>query len=380
LARPQVYTGFAAAAPGTEDLVEVELRGLGLKEVEIIPGGVSFKGDAADLFRVNLYSRVAGRVLVRAARFFAGGFQEFERRIKRVEWGAWLPAGQAVRVRVVAAKTKMNHTGRLEELVLGAIHGQLGEVAKAGAPSSGKGQLPPLEVYLRVRREKVTVSIDTSGEHLHRRGYRTFAGEAPLRENLAAACLMSLGYDGTAPLVDPCCGSGTFAVEAALIATGTAPGLFRGFAFERLPLFDAGAWDALRREALKRSSKGGHAPIYGSDIDPEAVALAARAAKEAGVGESVQLSVAPMEELVLPGMDQPGVLVANPPYGLRLKGEARAYRALHDMLKGSFAGWRWGVIVCLKKEAAHFALQGDESRRFIGAGLPLEFRTGGQLP
>jgi putative N6-adenine-specific DNA methylase len=375
LTRPQVYNGFAAAAPGTEDLVEAELKGLGLREVEIIPGGVSFKGGAPDIFRVNLHSRVAGRVLVRAARFFAGGYQEFERRIGRVEWGKWLPEGQPVRVKAVAAKTKMNHTGRLEELVLGAINKELGMVDA----SSAEEGLPPLEVYLRVRREKVTVSIDTSGAHLHRRGYRAFAGEAPLRENLAAACLISLGYDGSTPLVDPCCGSGTFAVEAALIATNTAPGLFREFAFERLPLFNAAKWRALRDEALKCSgaSKAEHAPIYASDLDPEAVALAARAAGEAGVSESVQLSVVPMEELEAPG--EPGFLIANPPYGLRLKGEARAYRALQKMLKGSYADWRWGVIVCLKREAASFSPAGDKSRRFTGAGLPLEFRMGGKL-
>jgi putative N6-adenine-specific DNA methylase len=255
----------------------------------------------------------------------------------------------------------------------------------AGAAKGDKGTKPPLTVYLRVRREKVTVSVDTSGEHLHRRGYRTHAGDAPLRENLAAACLLSLGYDGSKPLVDPCCGSGTFAVEAALIATNTAPGLLRGFAFERLPLFDPEGWEGLREEA-EAARVLASAPIFSSDIDPEAVALAARAAQAAGVGESVQVAQLAMEELDDAEMESGGAkmeqggggfLIANPPYGLRLKGEARAYSALRRMIGGRFSSWRWGVIVCLKREAASFPVEGQQSLRFVGAGLPLEFRTGG---
>lgn len=364
---------FAAAAPGTEDLLATELKALGLQQVEMIPGGVSFLADVAGLFRANLHSRIANRVLVRVERFFAGGWQEFERRIGRVEWSRWLPPGAAVTVRAVAAKTRMNHTGRLEELTLEAIRSGLGPVE--GAQTGGEDENPPLEVYLRVRRDKVVVSIDTSGDHLHRRGYRSFVTRAPLRENLAAACLTSLGYDGTTVLLDPCCGSGTFAVEAALIATRTPPGLGRSFAFERLPLYDANIWEALIEEGRAGVNREGGAPIYASDLDPEAVKVAEHSAIEAGVGELINFSVAPMEEVGPPCED--GLLVANPPYGLRLKGDKRAYRALAEMVKERFRSWRWGIIVCRRKEAAVFPVEGQESRNFVGAGLPLELRSGG---
>ncbi|GAB4261117.1 MAG: THUMP domain-containing protein [Deferrisomatales bacterium] len=361
---PPSLEAFAVSPPGFEDLVAAELGRLGIRGGRAGQGGVTFPAGWGDVYRANLCSRVASRVLVRVAAFEAGGFRQLRRGLARVEWEAWLPPRAGVELRVATHRTPMYHSGKVAEVFR--------EVIGREAPAPGD---PPARLFLRIVGRRVVASLDTSGEHLHRRGYRPETGPAPLRENLAAALLRRAGWTGGAPLLDPLCGSGTFPVEAALLARRIPPGYRRSFAFEALPSFDRRLWEAVRREAEEEILPEAPCPVLGSDRDPSAVALTARAAGRAGVGGTVQVAVAELGELDPPARH--GLLVANPPYGRRLAGGGAACRALSDALRGPFRDWTWGVIRAAGPPRGAFGLRPREVFPFRSGGLQLAFAVGG---
>jgi len=372
--------GFAATQPGLAGLAARELAHIGLEGVKPVPGGVEFEGGWSGVYRANLFSRVASRILVRVAGFPAVSFGELERKLKKVHWQEHLTSS-SVEVSVTCRKSRLMHTAKIAAIAGAVIEERV--ASGAAADGSATAEAPagvPLGVYLRIERDMVTVSLDTSGEHLHRRGYRTLAGPAPLRENVAAACLIHVGYSGAEPLLDPCCGSGTFPVEAAMIAASIAPGLNREFAFSRLAGYDEGLWAGVRREAEAMVRPRLQAPVFGSDVDPEAIKLTVASAKAAGVGEFVEVAVADMAELEPPA--ESGLLVANPPWGRRLKSGAgaSAYTKLGRMLRGDFELWRWAVIITARSPRArqgHFALGGRDGTGDGTSAGDLKFNSGG---
>lgn len=355
---------FAVSPPGFEDVVAAELEALGIAEVRREEGGVAFGGDWRHVCQANLGCRVASRILVRVTRFEATTFSQLERELGRVAWERWLPAGCAAEVRVAKRRTRLYHTGKVAEVVRRTL----------GLPEPGPG---PAMVRLQVRIEgpEVTVSLDTSGEHLHRRGYRIDVGPAPLRENLAAGLLLRAGWSGAEPLLDPCCGSGTLPIEAALLALNVPPGRTRRFAFEGLPSFDPNAWEAVKREAEARVLLGLASPIFGSDRSPEAVALTARSARRAGLADQVQVAVAEVAELEPPAPT--GLLVANPPYGRRLGGDRSALADLGQALRGPFRRWRWGVVLAGPDAERRLGLRAEAVFPFRSGGVRLRFAVGG---
>jgi putative N6-adenine-specific DNA methylase len=349
--------GFLSTPPNLGKIASEELKRLGLKRVEVLPGGVSFTGTWRDVYRVNLWSRAGNRVLARVARFPARSFKELSRNLFALPWGDFIDLSAGASVSVSTRKTVLYHTGKIEEIVREA----------AGGLAAGEGA----GLFLRISGDRATLSLDTSGEHLHRRGYRKLTGEAPMRENLAAALLMVAGYDGSEVLLDPCCGSGTFPVEGALISLNIPPGLNRSFAFERLPSFDAKAWEeesAFAREGVRNSLRY---PIYASDIDPEAVALTVNSAKAAKVAEYIQVADADMEDLSPPA--ERGLLIANPPYGIRIGDSRQVYGKIKRMLTGAFAGWRYGVVAPQGAKNALPAGADVEETRFLNGGMELFF-------
>ncbi|MHB8765213.1 MAG: THUMP domain-containing class I SAM-dependent RNA methyltransferase [Deferrisomatales bacterium] len=352
---------FAVSPPGFEDLVAAELRGLGLADAAAVAGGVEFSGAWPDVYRANLGSRVASRVLVRAGAFEAHTFGELERGLGRIDWAAWFPPAAPLDVRVAKHRTRLYHTGKVEEVVRRAV----------GCGPGGQGG-EALRLQVRIDGDRVTVSVDTSGEHLHRRGYRTLAGPAPLRENLAAGLLLRAGYDGCEALLDPLCGSGTFAVEAALLALRVPPGRGRAFAFERLAGFDPRAWETVRAEGERRRLPRLPAPVFAADRDPAAVRLAAAAARAAGLADQVEVAVADVGELEAPA--PAGLVVANPPYGLRLGGAGAALGALNGALRSELRSWRWAVVV---PRGTRWGLAAGPAFPFRSGGLALELRRGG---
>jgi putative N6-adenine-specific DNA methylase len=349
---------FAVAAPGLEELVAAELRGLAavgstVKPAEVEAGGVSFRTDRAGLYAANLHLRIASRVLVRIGAFHASAFHELERHAARLPWRDFVASGGPVALRVTSRKSRLYHQDAIAQRLLAAAGGV--------APGEATAQ----EFVVRLFRDECTVSADASGELLHRRGYRLATAKAPLRETLAAAMLAVSGWVGTAPLIDPMCGSGTIPIEAALLARRIPPGLARRFAFMRWPGFDAALWEGLVRRARERMLPRAPAPILGSDRDAGAVDAAAANADRAGVAGDIEWRRAAISAIAPP--PGPGWIVTNPPYGVRV-GERRRLRDLYAQL-GNVArrccpGWEVAFL------AAH-----PELERQTGLGLAARFTT-----
>jgi putative N6-adenine-specific DNA methylase len=366
-----LFRAFAVCPPGFEDLVEAELRELGLCVEGSGVGGVEFAASWPDVWRVNLWSRLASRVLVRVAEFEATGFPGLRRGLRSVDWGEWLPRGCSLAPRVSKSRTRLYHTGKVAEEVVGVLSSQ--HDVRAAHPAEATAAL-----YVRIQGPRVSVSLDTSGAHLHRRGYRSERAEAPLRENLAAGLIRRAGWTGGEAFLDPLCGSGTLAVEAALLGMGRAPGLNRSFGFEALPSFREERWAGLKDEAEAAAKPAPPAPVFASDGDAAAVERTARTARRAGVADHVQVACCPVEELEAPA--PAGLVVANPPYGRRLGGARSALRALGGALAGRLGAWRWAVVLPgprtpwgAEAKAAHAFTNGG-LRRWLVAGGPPESR------
>ncbi|MGH7719742.1 MAG: THUMP domain-containing class I SAM-dependent RNA methyltransferase, partial [Gemmatimonadaceae bacterium] len=280
---------FAVTAPGLQEIAAGELRSLGMAVTGVEPEGVSFRGTPADLYRANLWVRTVSRVVARVGEFHARRFDELERHARRQPWERFVRAGAPVRLRVTCRKSRLYHSDAVAERVAAAIafrtDGDAASGAGRGVPDAGHrgsgrgsserdgqgegdeargdddalGQL----VIVRLLRDVCTVSIDSSGALLHRRGYRLAGARAPLRETLAAGTLLASGWPGNVPLLDPLCGSGTIPIEATLIARNIAPGARRGFAFMQWPDFDNRAWASLLADAAARELPAAPAPIHG---------------------------------------------------------------------------------------------------------------------
>ena len=343
-ARDRGLTCFAAAGPGLEPLVAAELRALGeLHSVavgETEPGGVSFRADRAGLYAANLHLRIASRVLVRMGTFHASAFHELERHAARLPWREFVASGSPVAFRVTSRKSRLYHQDAIAQRLL----------AVAGGTTAPEGDAAQ-EFVVRLFRDECTVSADASGELLHRRGYRLATAKAPLRETLAAAMLMGSGWDGSAPLVDPMCGSGTIPIEAALAARRIPPGLLRGFAVERWPGVTAALASAVRAELGTAMLAAAPGRILGSDRDAGAIESARGNAARADVSSDVELDVHALSAMQLPEAER-GWIVSNPPYGVRVGDSARVrdlWAQLGNVLRRRAPGWQ---VTLLSPDAA----------------------------
>jgi putative N6-adenine-specific DNA methylase len=332
---------FAVAAPGTEALLHRELAALGIKG-RYVPGGVELRGDADTIRRVNLESRLASRLLLRLGRFETLHLNELEKLAGKLDVAPYLRADEPLMVRASCRKSKIYHSGAAEERVHRALSKKLRADLAPAQANLDEDDAPPQTVLVRFEHDVCTLSLDTSGAHLHKRGYRLETGKAPLRETLAAALLAEAGYRGDGAFVDPLCGSGTFAIEAALIATRSAPGRLRSFAFERWPSHDARAWRLLR-EAADARRRPAPAPIVASDRDEGAVGVTKRNAERAQVAIEVRHHA--LSDSRPPAGS--GLLLTNPPYGERVGNPARLrdlYATLGKLASGQYAQWAFGFI------------------------------------
>jgi len=359
----QSKTNLAITAPGLEGILARELKTLGLKIGKSIPGGVEFTGDRNDVMRANLSSRVANRIVVRVDEFHASSFHELERRAKKLEWNRYLNEASRVRFRVTAKKSKLYHSDAVaERLGLAAV--RAGAVIAEDSDDDESGNNAQLFI-VRLMNDIVTISADSSGELLHRRGYRQAVAKAPLRETLAAAMLIGSGWDGKSPLVDPMCGSGTIAIEGAMMARNISPGVERKFAFEEWPDHDGKAWKAMIHDARSKESPQSAARIIASDRDPGAVAATISNAKRARTLDDIEIENRSLSEMEVP--EGPGWIVSNPPYGLRV-GESCPLRNLYARL---------GQIVRNEAKESTLALLSADKSLDAQLKLPLKeiFRT-----
>ena len=327
---------FLTAPPGLEPwlLDEVTRNGFGMAEA--VPGGVAIKGDWPDVWRANLNLRCAVRVLVRIASFRAMHIAQLDKRARKVDWASLLKPDVPVRVEAVCRASKIYHDRAARDRIARAI------TDTTGAPVAAEA---PLRVMLRIEDDLASLSLDTSGELLHRRGYKTYVGKAPLRETMAAAFLRACGYDGTEPVVDPMCGSGSFVIEAAEMSAGLAPGRARRFAFEDLVGGGGPAWEAMK-SGQARPEPGGPPRVFGSDRDDGAIRGSLENAERAGVSALCQFTRAPVSALT-PPESPPGLVIVNPPYGARIgnrKPLFALYGSLGQVLRDRFAGWRLGMV------------------------------------
>lgn len=355
----------ATCDAGLEAVLAAELEALGAADVTPVPRGASFRGDRNILWRANLCCRVANRILLPIAEFPARDRDALYAGARRVDWLAFFGPRHTIAVDARSHRSHLQHTGFIAQVVKDAICDAIR--SRTGRRPTVDRRRPDIPVNVRLVEDHCTLSLDSSGARLHRRGYRREAGEAPVRETLAAAILALAGWDGEEPLIDPMCGAGTFPIEAALKARRIAPGLLRlgpdgeGFAFQ--------CWRGHDREAFRRLASivraaarpVAPAPIVGSDVDEEVLEIARRNAERAGVITDVRFERRAVADAAPVGPR--GTVVVNPPYGERLGDRedlAGLYRALGDTLKQRFTGHTAWVLAGDLELAKRIGLRAEQ--------------------
>ena len=329
---------FATCPRGLESLLQDELSSLGAKALDPTDGGVGFAGDFALCYRANLHSRIATRILWRVDKGLYATEEDIFQAAYKLPWHSWFAVGQNFMVKVTVTKCPLKSlefvTLRIKDAVCDRFRVEVGS-----RPYIDTKQ-PDVRVHAYLTDKLYELFVDTSGAALFQRGLRSASIEAPIRENLAAGILKLSGWQPGTPLLDPMCGSGTFLLEAAMMALDIAPGSGRSFGFEKLKNFDAPAWQNIRQQALTQAAPVTFQKIYGSDSDLRAVRIAKQNLQQAGLLEAVQLSKADITEVAPPAGE--GVLVANPPYGVRIGEDeelAALYPKMGEALKRRFSGW-----------------------------------------
>lgn len=374
---------YISCAPGLEPGLIREARELGIERdksrqltesVSDLPagedkGGIEFLGTDAQIYQCNLHLRTASRVVVRLGEFYAAAFSELRKKASRLEWEQYLRPGQAVAVKVTCHKSKLYHSAAVAERVLGAIEDRL-----MRAPKIAEKDRPAQIILVRLVNDLCTISIDTSGELLYKRGYRQAVAKAPLRETLAAGLLYVADYAGKTPFVDPFCGSGTIPIEAALIARNIAPSINRHFAFMDWPTYQKEFFQNdlnQTRKAIQPTNQ----LFYAADRDRGAVEMAKANAARTGVNGDIQFACHAISDL--PRFEGTGCLITNPPYGMRItsgKDLRNLYASFGKVLRNNYQGWQIGILC--SEEALMAALEIGPAQKvvhLINGGISVKF-------
>ena len=367
---------IASAAFGIEGMTGRDLKRMGMQNVRVLDvGGATFEGDYLDAFRANLWLRTCDRIMRVMAQFEARSFEELFQGVKKIEWEKLLPEDARFPIRAKCVKSQLMSPSDVQKIAKRAMVERM-KAAYGADWFSETGAL--FQIDISIRDDVVTVCVDASGEPLSKRGYRTWNGEAPLRETLAAALVLQSGWHPWQPLYDPCCGTGTILIEAAFIAASRAPGLTRRFAMESWPAvtYDFEKFEAVRREAREKFEEGLKRPIRiaGSDISPEAIELAKRHLRQAGLAGRIELQVKDLRDVTLAG--EPGVFIANPPYGERLD-SARAAHAIArqlGLLQRRNPGWTLCAFSADMGFEREYGRRATRRRRYYNGRIECEYR------
>jgi putative N6-adenine-specific DNA methylase len=363
---------FATVARGLEALAAQELETLGAKAVN--PGfcGVEFEGDRALLYHVNLWARLPFRVLVTLGKFPCVTAEDLYAGIQGLDWSTHLTPDHTLAVNATGKTRDLNHSHFTALQVKNAIVDQ--QRTRAGARSDIDTQTPDVRVNVHLYRDQATVSLDSSGSSLHRRGYRPAVGTAPLKESLAAALIALSGWQPDQAFCDPMCGSGTLPLEASLIALNHAPGLQRDrFGFETWPGFDRASWQQLQQAAAAAQIDGLDAAIVGCDRNLDVIDQARSNAERCGLGASLEFHSRDLADVEAPAAS--GVVLCNPPYGKRLgQGDdlAALYKLLGDVLKQRFKGWTAYILSGNKELARAIGLKSAQRWPIYNGTLPCQ--------
>ncbi|HEY9623056.1 MAG TPA: THUMP domain-containing protein [Crinalium sp.] len=363
---------FATVARGLETLAAQELEQLGADAVE--PGfcGVAFAGDRTLLYRVNLWARLPFRILMKLHEFPCQRADDLYRGIQTIDWAQYLTPDLTLAVNATGKSEHLNHTHFTALQVKNAIVDQ--QQDRVGDRSDVDLQSPDVQVSVHIERDVCTVSLDSSGKSLHRRGYRPAVGSAPLKESLAAALIQLSGWQPEQMFYDPLCGSGTLPLEASLKALNVAPGLFRDrFGFETWLDADLPLLESLIQSAEDSQHESLPAPIWGSDRDESVIEQAIANATQCGVLRHVYFAAIDLEDVAAPA--DSGVLFCNPPYGERLGRDSDLgafYKRLGDVLKQRFKGWTAFVLSGNKELAQSIGLKSSKRFAVYNGTLPCQ--------
>ncbi len=343
---------FAATSPGLENLCLGELRSapLSIKNAIISGGGVTFKGRLPDCYQANLHLRTANRVLMRIGSFKATNFRRLTKKLASFPWELYLPLRVTPNIHATAHHSRLFHKKAIIRHIRDSIPFETLAVEENGIQ----------QIFVRVQDDRFTLSIDSSGKLLHKRGLKRASGRAPLRETIAAAALMQAGYTGSEVLVDPLCGSGTFSLEGAMRALNIPAGQFRNFAFTDWPCFRSSQWEFIKRQAQASSIKISKPMIFASDKDPAVCRALKQQVSKLGFSNAIRVAQKDFIDLsckrIVKQADhaEPGIVVLNPPYGRRLgsfKQSQLIFDEIFQKLKTDFRGWKLAIIAPDKRIA-----------------------------
>ena len=370
--QPEVdLTCFAAVPRGAEEVAARELEALGIGGVQIAKGGVAFTCGREGLYRANLWLRTASRILVQLAAFPCVSPGDLYAGVLAIDWPRLITPDMTLAVDCSLRDSALTHSGfvalKTKDAIVDRIRSECGSRPSVNTAS------PDVRINVHLLKNVCTVSLDSSGDSLDRRGYRLERNAAPLRETLAATIVALTGWDGTLPLCDPMCGSGTIPIEAALLASRKPPGFGRSFGFQQWLDFDGLLWDKILKEAEAGISKLPVGLITGYDQDSRALAVAGRNAVAAGFEGQLHFFHSVLEEFQPEG--EKGVVIINPPYGKRLGEEdelKELYCRIGDIMKQRCRGWTGFVLTGNLELAKYIGLKA--SRRFVLFNGPIECR------
>ncbi len=329
---------FATCPRGLETLLANEIKVAGAKEFKPTDGGVSFAGDLSLCYAANLHSRMATRILMQVGQGRYATEDDLYQAAYKIDWPNWFDVKHDFMVKVTGVKCPLKSLEFATLRIKDAVCDKFRQVVDSRPYIDTK--MPAVRIHAYLTADAYVYYIDTSGDALYMRGNRKASIEAPLRENLAAGILQLSGWQVGQPLLDPMCGSGTFLLEAAMMALNIAPGLNRNFGFEKLKNYESDTWKKVKNAALKNVKQVSFQKIYGSDSDLRAVRIAKQNLEAAGLLAVVQLTQVDITAVIPPADN--GVLVANPPYGVRIGEDeelALLYPKMGEALKRKFAGW-----------------------------------------
>ena len=334
---------FATTARGLEEIAAEELLKMGATAVKPEFTGVYFEGDQTLLYKINLWARTIFRVLMPIQNINSGNPEQLYRNVRAIDWSQYLQPDQTIAVRCTGKNPQLNNNHVTAIQIKNAIVDQ--QQQQKGVRSDVDTAQPDIVINAHIHENNCILSLDSSGDSLHRRGYRPAMGLAPLKETLAAALLYITEWTPEQPLVDPLCGSGTILLEAALMGLNIAPGLYRHkFCFQNWPDYDAKLWGSLLKEA--ESSQKQHLPIMiGTDADADVIIQAKSNALACEIGDQVKFYQQHLADITAPA--ESGILICNPPYGKRISDVEALfplYKLLGDVLKQRFKGWTAYVL------------------------------------
>ncbi|ABS49145.1 THUMP domain protein [Yersinia pseudotuberculosis IP 32953] len=367
---------FASTARGLEELLKSELEALGAHDCKIVQGGVHFQGDDRLMYQSLLWSRLASRILLPLNEFKVYSDLDLYLGVQAIDWPSIFGVDKTFAVHFSGVNDEIRNSQygalKVKDAIVDSFTRKMDQ-----RPTVAKQQ-PDIRVNVFLQRDMASVALDLSGEGLHQRGYRDLTGQAPLKENLAAAIIQRSGWQPGTPMVDPMCGSGTLLIEAAMMASDRAPGLHRGhWGFTAWNAFNEALWRELTTEAQVRARRGlleTSSRFFGSDIDRRVIEMARANARRAGVAELITFNANDISKLVNPLPEGPvGTVISNPPYGERLESEP-ALIALHNMfgrmMKTAFGGWRLSLFSASPELLSCLQLRAD--REFKAKNGPLD--------